>query len=75
MSEILDRAAAAAAHQTLAHQTLVAYQMGILQQGVKQVLEDDDVITQRKCENWHRHICSHASMYEHARYVNYVCIL
>ena len=54
MSEILDRAAAAAAHQTL-----VAYRKGILQQCVKQVLEDDDVITQIKCENWHRHTFAH----------------
>ena len=54
MSEILDRAAAAAAHQTL-----VAYRMGILQQCVKQILEDDDVITQIKCENWHRHTFAH----------------
>lgn len=54
MAEILDRAAAAAAHQTLA-----AYRMGILRQCVTQVLEDDAVITQIKCENWHRHTFAH----------------
>ena len=53
MSEILDRAAAAAAHQTL-----VTYRMGILQQCVNQILEDD-VITQIKSENWHHHTFAH----------------
>ena len=52
--------------------------MGILQQCVKQVLEDDDVITQNKVQKLAlSHICSHASMYEHARYehVSYICVM
>lgn len=54
MAEILDRAAAAAAHQTL-----TAYRMGILRQCVTRALEDDATITQIKCENWYRHTFAH----------------
>ena len=51
MVEILDRCAAADAGVTL-----TAYRTGILRSVVVEAVEDQEVITHIKCQNWHNRV-------------------